>query len=57
MIRSAMEPIDEEIEAAGDSGGSKRPSGVTIIVVLVIVAFVIMAVVLHLAGGAPTHGR
>lgn len=57
MTASTMQPFDEESEVRGDSEGSKRPSGVTILVVLAIVALVVMAVVLHLAGGAPTHGR
>ena len=57
VTASTMQPFDEESEVARDSEDSKRPSGVTILVVLAIVALVVMAVVLHLAGGAPTHGR
>ncbi len=52
-----MQPFDEDSDPVRDDGGSKRPRGVTIIFVLAIVALVVMAVVLHLAGGAPTHGR
>lgn len=57
MTASEMQPFDEESEDAADSEGSRRPRGVTILVVVTIVAVVVMAVVLHLAGGAPTHGR
>jgi predicted nucleic acid-binding Zn ribbon protein len=52
-----MHPFDERSERAEDGAGSKRQSCLTIIVILGIVALVVIAVVLHLAGGVPTHGR
>ena len=51
-----MEPFDEERELPADRAG-KRRSGVTILVIVAVAAFVVFVVVLHLAGGAPTHGR
>lgn len=52
-----MQPFDDESEVGEESKGSKRPSGVTILVAFAIVGLVVMVVVLHLAGGTPTHGR
>ena len=51
-----MQPFDEESERADDDAGSPR-RGTVIVVALAIVALVVMLIALHLAGGAPTHGR
>ncbi len=39
-----------------DRTSRKRGSGLTILAILAVLVLVLIAVVLHLAGGAPTHG-
>ena len=51
-----MEPFDEERGVAQSNSGRKRHGGFPIVAVLVVLAFIVVAVALHLAGGAPTHG-
>ena len=52
-----MEPFDEERELTTARAGRKRRSGLTILAIVAVLLVVVFAVVLHLAGGAPTHGR
>jgi hypothetical protein len=52
-----MEPFDEERELSADRAALKRRSALTVLAILAVLALVVLARVLHLAGGAPTHGR
>lgn len=52
-----MQPFDEESGREAERAGPKRRSGFTILVIVAVLVLVVIAVVLHLAGGAPTHGR
>jgi hypothetical protein len=51
-----MEPFDDEREPKLDRAARRRRSALLALAILGVLAFVVLAVVLHLAGATPTHG-
>jgi flagellar basal body-associated protein FliL len=51
-----MQPFDDEREPGSDPAARKRQSTLVFLVIIAVLAFVVLAVVVHLTGATPSHG-